>query len=697
MPAIVNAFAAYPFLTTLISLLAAISVYQALALPLMEPDALEYVSVARYILRAGTLDVYPVTVADPVTGLFVPSSHPPAFHMSLIFGFVLAGEGTLLPVRLFSLFYGAVIVWLVDQALSAYAPSVRLTAVFLILATPLLVHMTVSYNTDAMRIAAFVAAAVAVARVLERPTRASITLAGVVVGLSLFSHSIGLLSLVFACASIVLSMRNQPKVAFQTVATLTLIASVVGGWQYLLNTLQTGLPIGDSTPVLELSSLAYDLDVRLRRDLATAIDVVLFGVLRAFTEPVLFGITFWLGAVGAIRLLRSSPSAIAIVSALSLALFFALTLATVVAGSDLIVKNPRYVLTLAPICAILGARVVSDLYAGTLWRLAVAHVLMALATGWTLIHAVSRISGYGDLAAVLSGNERAGLGRERFIGGPLLLKLAEQIRPGEVTLTFRQQELSVYGPAPWLEQRDNRLLEYYRLNRPDAAFAWLRAHRVRYVFLPHYMPTTFSRSATASVVGDPRFADPIAFHRGASLHRLVDKVRSVVCRPIENSLWKLSVAHTNPGLGTLLAKATGVPRFVHLDREPVPKMNLAVGAIGEQTWLPGRALVIFVTSGDGSSTIRFQGDPPAAIRFDMLLEGKGLIGVSFAMKRADESVERLPAWEGPIDGPARRLIFQARPHSDDRTLTVELRSLARAAGYARVKAFSACRVDEFPP
>jgi hypothetical protein len=81
----------------------------------------------------------------------------------------------------------------------------------------------------------------------------------------------------------------------------------------------------------------------------------------------------------------------------------------------------------------------------------------------------------------------------------------------------------------------------------------------------------------------------------------------------------------------------------------------------------------------------------------MLLEGKGLIGVSFAMKRADESVERLPAWEGPIDGPARRLIFQARPHSDDRTLTVELRSLARAAGYARVKAFSACRVDELPP
>src|SRR5207247_2356165 len=96
------------------------------------------------------------------------------------------------------------------------------------------------------------------------------------------------------------------------------------------------------------------------------------------------------------------------------------------------------------------------------------------------------------------------------------------IRCRRIVGGFRSQEIAIFGRGPWLDHHDTAMLPFYRIASAEEGFAWLRARGVRYVYLPWYLPPTFSRTVAMAIVGDPRMVIPVAFHRGAALYRLED-------------------------------------------------------------------------------------------------------------------------------------------------------------------------------
>lgn len=328
---------------------------QAASLAVMENDALEYAAVAKYILREGTLASYPVVKADPQTGLFAPSSHPPAYHMLLVWGFATGGTESMAPLRITALYFILAITFLMVRILRL-TPSPAL-GVSLLFATPLFVSMSVSYHADAMRITAFTAACAMAVEFIRRPSWKEAVLAGYALGLALYAHSIGILAIPLTGIAFLVLADIPLSRKLQLGTLCCLVAIGLGSLQYFENVVQFGTPLQDSTPIFDMAEVDYASDMRARRDLITGFDRTVFGVLRVFSEPTSFGLTFWAGAFAAIGMVRHwrtiSPAEGTFL--VVVAGYFVLSTISAALGIDLMIKNSRYVMTLTPLVACLVA------------------------------------------------------------------------------------------------------------------------------------------------------------------------------------------------------------------------------------------------------------------------------------------------------------------------------------------------------
>ena len=334
---------------------------QAASLAVMENDALEYAAVAKYILREGSLASYPVVKADPQTGLFAPSSHPPAYHMLLVWGFATGGTESMAPLRITALYFILAITFLMVRILRL-TPSPAL-GVSLLFATPLFVSMSVSYHIDAMRITAFTAACAMAVEFIRRPSWKEAVLAGYALGLALYAHSIGILAIPLTGIAFLVLADIPLSRKLQLGTLCCLVAIGLGGLQYFENLAHFGTPLQDSAPVFDMAEVDYASDMRARRDLITGFDRTMFGVLRVFSEPTSFGLTFWAGllaAIGTVRHWRATDlterTFLVVVTS-----YFMLNTVSAALGIDLMIKNSRYVMTLTPLVACLVAFAVARL------------------------------------------------------------------------------------------------------------------------------------------------------------------------------------------------------------------------------------------------------------------------------------------------------------------------------------------------
>lgn len=333
--------------------LVVLALVQAASLAVMANDALEYAAVAKYILREGSLVSYPMIEADPRTGLFAPSSHPPAYHMLLVWGFSLGGTGSMAPLRITALFFILAISFLMMRMLRR--TNCAALGVCLLFATPLFVTAAVSYHIDAMRITAFTAACAMAAGFIRAPSWRQAALTGYALGLALYAHSIGLLVLPLTGFAF-LVLAELPLVRkLQLGALCCLVAVGIGGLQYFENLAQFGTPLQDSSPVFDMAEVDYASDMRARRDLITGFDRTVFGVLRVFIEPTSFGLIFWAGLFAAAGIVRHwrATGLTERTFLIVVAGYFVLNAVSAVLGSDLMIKNSRYVMTLTPLVACL--------------------------------------------------------------------------------------------------------------------------------------------------------------------------------------------------------------------------------------------------------------------------------------------------------------------------------------------------------
>jgi hypothetical protein len=549
-------------LDALLVIIAVLMVVQIATLPMMENDALEYMAVARHIFETKSLSIYPVLNAAP-NGLFAPSSHPPAYHMYLVWGNAWLGVANFAPARLLALFNLIGMASLLVRAFYNHDRRTKTLSVFLMLSVPLYVTMLVAYHIDALRLLPFLAAAIAVGAVIDRPNTQQAVLTGALLGLAAFAHSIGILAWLFGgLAWLVLGPHDKLR-NFRLPLIIGAVAFAVGGAQFVKNIIIYGVPLQDSAPIWEMAELAFGQDLKHRRDLLIPYDRFLFGVFRGFIEFPLFGLLFWLAALAVWRIGREWRLATVLeqVATLWIVSFLAISAITAIAGSDLVIKNPRYVLTIAPLLVVVATPTLAAWRPDARWSQWIFAGSLGLLLSWTLLQSTVRTTTFGARTDLWRLGERAPIYRtdNRFPGAPLYRLIEKDLEPGEKTLVFRQADFTLYGKGPWIDNFDTKLEPLYRLTTVEEAHAWLQSHKVRFFLVPPYTWPTFTRTMVGRLLGDQRLAEQLGDHRGIRLFRLRDAPIARSCTTLGEPVVQYGIWQGESGWRGIAASVLGLP------------------------------------------------------------------------------------------------------------------------------------------
>lgn len=336
----------------------------ALVLPVAENDALQYVLVSRMFYERETLAFYPVIQADPQTGFYAVSSHPLGYMGVYLWSYMAQGDAVrLTAVKLVSPAY-VTYTLIAFAALNRQRPRlVWLLAGLLLVTTPVYFIQTGDLSIDSFRMYLLLAAGgwVLVAARAASLANPCTWIAGVFCGLSMYSHSINLiLTVPLLGAGYLLVARGSLGARVAAGTAIAVCATVVGGERIFSNLLQFGMPVYDFLPVYDLPFMHRTEHVWGEAGMLLPWEQVWFGVLRGWTDLRSYGASYWILALaGACALLgwpvrgwAGRPEAMYATVCVLMCLVAA---ATVAVGSPAFVTNARYLMTVQPFVASLGA------------------------------------------------------------------------------------------------------------------------------------------------------------------------------------------------------------------------------------------------------------------------------------------------------------------------------------------------------
>lgn len=345
--------------------------------PVNANDPLEYFRLARDLAETRNGWIYPTTDSAATNGFSARWTHPPGYINLLTYSYLLQGTGDTSLVARFVAPYFAFALTILVVAFGGFRRKVSglLTALFL-LSTPLFYGLVVQYHIDPSRIAAFTAAIAATWIAAKSPTVSLGLLAGIACGASMFSHSIGILTLPIALPIYFLMARRSSIVTH----TLILMQMIVVPFlmlvlNYSINLSVFGSPIADSVEIWTYPELGVEHARLVTRMMETPVDQLMNGALAGFRKPDLFGPFYFVFVLALcvwtwgtrnawmrpIRTMREQswrkdgdPAIIALLVVLG---YTGIMVLTLVAGTDLAVKNARYILTMQPFILIFSVRV----------------------------------------------------------------------------------------------------------------------------------------------------------------------------------------------------------------------------------------------------------------------------------------------------------------------------------------------------
>ena len=579
--------------------------------PLWGGDALEYAQAARIVAEARSVADYPFTDSAAAGGFYGPWTHLPGYVGLLSFGYMLQGgaesAGVIRLVSAWFAFASVVGVW---RFAALASPAAGPLAAFLFLSTPLYFIVVAQAHIDAMRMFTFLAAFTCLHALIRRPSAALAVIVGFAVGLSHFSHSIGILTLpiLLPLHAIVSGRKVRPLLADAVLITAVGVVLVLPGW--LRNLSVFGALAADETPVWAIPHIRFDEYIAVTRLLATPLEKIFNGVLRGWTEPASFGFghTYWFLLAGAVAwaVTRWRPRAAwrdrawqrpgpVGFSLWILAGFYGIVVLSVLLGTNAVIKNPRYVLTVQPFVCIAAAGVIAkclgELVAFAGRRIdreasrtarrrilaslpAGALVFALLAAGVTSTRAaVERTSGYLEEFNIV----RATLFEEEITKAlssarpsfHLIDRINRTTPPDAVVLIFGQTGFPFYGERRYYLRYDERMVDLFHSRSVDEAWRFVGSLGITHVLLDTEPWPTLYNSIVESLLASPDHVELLYDFDGHRLFRVkpvVTPVRRVTlrsetdaCEEVRRTLG--GGGDQKSGYGAVNLAATGAYRF----------------------------------------------------------------------------------------------------------------------------------------
>lgn len=523
------------FLVAVLVAFMAIALSTNLQLPVSANDPMEYFTVARAIFLHQRLDgIYPVLDETVSKGFYGPWTHAPGYPLIISWLYLCQGTAAVAGIaKLFNVYAAtslALVVWAWSSSPFRWSGVV---ATLMVLIVPLFIRETFDMHVDIVRLAMWTSIICMIPRWLAIRNLSTSLAFGMLVGLAMFVHSLGVLFFGLFAGLLLLLQSGRLASRLGYGAVVVAISILVLLPDYLVNYARYGYFIGDSVPLWQLKAQQLIPFLNEQRGIGTTYEKVVNGVLGTLTSPSMFGWTTIAFAVALalylIVLLRADfrtlPARLTrptLVNTLilSMAAFLALLGLSAALGSNAMIKNVRYVATMSALSGI-GAALISSklliwLGARRWWHLpspGYIYVPVAIALAWVLLgdvrnQSTSRLQAFpvteaqsNDLDAILACSADHSLRLVSEINKALAAEPGRQIK----VLAFFPAGSAYHGRYPIVSYLDPRLVPAFAASSSAEGFAVIKSLGITHVLLPSYRMGEIEKTAFDQLLKDNTF------------------------------------------------------------------------------------------------------------------------------------------------------------------------------------------------
>lgn len=524
----------------------------ALVMPTVQNDALEYLMVGRHLFESRTLASYPILDGEIAnSGFYAPWTHPPLF-VAMIYVFNLVqgtadAPGVAKLVAPWFLLSSSGLIYVFGRMRNRRT---GLLAALFVLSTPLLYMGAGSGLIDALPVSGAAMVLVALVFFLKSSSeneKLSAMVLGIALGLSLWTHSQAVLLLVLVGLIVVLSEVLKGRTPFSGTLMLRLlivffVAGILAVWPYAKNVRLFSSPISDNPLVFAMPELNWAEYFRMTRGIETLREKIQYGFFKGWFFPEAYSFIFWLMLPGLGFVLyhlvrnprgsggRATWESIVWVAGLTIATYMAIVAVSIVIGIDLMIKNERYLLILIPSCAVLAAWVL-DAAGGIAQRRQSANVWLRCLAGIFLLGTTLAFT-YQSYTVLTHKSRTFQVGFSNWSSSideklrywpPFhamrFLAESELIPQNALVLSMKPADM-YYSKHKMVSYLDPRLLEFYREKSDAAALKMLEAIGITHVHVPDYDIPPMYNSRLRKILASVEKADLLHSAGGHQIYRL---------------------------------------------------------------------------------------------------------------------------------------------------------------------------------
>lgn len=352
-----------------IALVFAMMVFHSLCFPFIGNDQLEYASIARRFYFEKSVVNYPILDINHTGGIVAPFTHPISYITLFTWQYMIAGK-TEAPAMLgvVSISFSVYTLFAIFNFVGSRDRFAAIISAFLLITTPLYFLESAYHHIDSLRIYTFLLVFIYLTQLVKSPTMGFKYVLAYVLGMSLFSHSINILTMpLFGFIYFVLAKESY-LARTKTILLVLSLGIVFVIPRYYINLHTFGSLISDNNPVWDLPNLHYAHALNIIRGLSLPSEKIVFGLLKGLSKINIFGGSYWLllslppliyflsqqvlSLTSIMQRVFDERNLDIVIILMVLACFYGMAILSVVLGMNIFIKNDRYFLTVHPFIVI---------------------------------------------------------------------------------------------------------------------------------------------------------------------------------------------------------------------------------------------------------------------------------------------------------------------------------------------------------